>query len=529
MSMTKYGNFGALLGIVQSEYCFDRLQCSCWLTFESMEGCVERVVEERAMVGPIEKSLLDSLVIHPPDWRPPREFLFGLGEPWEPNAWDYNDDETDEFMIKASQLVADDGTVIAPKSEPKPSRWGSPQSLAAIEKTRRGGVPKSTMKQTDWCLGVWTNWVSYRSQKLVEESDQQFELLNLVEMSLESLRYWLPKFVMEVRKVDGSHYPPNTVYQLCCGLARALKSADRVDIDIFNDSRFVCFRSVLDARMKELKATGKFEVRQAAPISEDVEEVLWQKGVLGDSCPQTLVDSLVFYLGLYFALRSGTEHRRLRHSPSQLQLHENPGTVPYLQYIEDVSKTNHGGIKDRKKVPKSVVQYANTNDPRKCIVRMYKLYCEKCPKDRPDDAFYLKPLQKPTEDCWYQNRPIGHNLLAGTVKRMCGKAGINGYYTNHSLRATAATRLFEAGVDEQVIMLRTGHSTSSGVRSYKRVGEKLKGITSDVLNKADDTCKREKLMEEEVKTKKKHCCMHWNWRTGKCSCLASGIGLQLYY
>ena len=96
---------------------------------------------------------------------------------------------------------------------------------------------------------------------------------------------------------------------------------------------------------------------------------------------------------------------------------------------------------------------------------MYKLNCEKSPKDRPDDAFYLKPLQKPTEDCWYQNRPIGHNLLAGTVKRMCEKAGVNGYYTNHSLRATAATRLFEAGVDEQLIMLRTGHSTSSGVRS----------------------------------------------------------------
>ena len=28
--------------------------------------------------------------------------------------------------------------------------------------------------------------------------------------------------------------------------------------------------------------------------------------------------------------------------------------------------------------------------------------------------------------------------------------------TNHSLRATAATRLFEAGVDEQLIMQRTG-------------------------------------------------------------------------
>ena len=298
-------------------------------------------------------------------------------------------------MIKASQLIAGDGTVIAPKSEPKPSRWGSAQSLAAIEKIPRGGVLKSTMKQTDWCLGAWTNWVSYRSQKLVEESDKQFELVNLIQMSLESLRYWLPKFVMEVRKVDGSHYPPTTVYQLCCGWARALKSADQVDIDIINDSRFGCFRSVLDARMKELKATGKFEVRQAAPTSEDVEEVLWQKSVLGDSCPQTLVGSLVFYLGLHFTLHSGTEHRKLRHNSSQLQLHENPGTVPYLQYIEDVSESNHGGIKDRKKVPKSIVQHANTNDPQKCIVRIYKLYREKCPKDRSDDAFYLKPLQKP--------------------------------------------------------------------------------------------------------------------------------------
>ena len=62
---------------------------------------------------------------------------------------------------------------------------------------------------------------------------------------------------------------------------------------------------------------------------------------------------------------------------------------------------------------------------------------------------------------------------------------MTGYFTNHSLRATAATRLFEAKVDEQLIMHRTGHSTTSGVRSYKRVGEKLRAVTSDVLNKCE--------------------------------------------
>ena len=85
-------------------------------------------------------------------------------------------------------------------------------------------------------------------------------------------------------------------------------------------------------------------------------------------------------------------------------------------------------------------------------------------------------------ECWFSTQVVGHNILANTVKRICQAAGIDGHFTNHSLRATAATRLFEAGVDEQLIMQRTGHSTCSGVRSYKRVGEKLRAVTSDVLN-----------------------------------------------
>ena len=31
---------------------------------------------------------------------------------------------------------------------------------------------------------------------------------------------------------------------------------------------------------------------------------------------------------------------------------------------------------------------------------------------------------------------------------------LHGHYTNHSLRATAATRMFNAGVDEQLMMHR---------------------------------------------------------------------------
>ena len=102
--------------------------------------------------------------------------------------------------------------------------------------------------------------------------------------------------------------------------------------------------------------------------------------------------------------------------------------------------------------------------------------------DRPDNAFYLRPLAKPKSDIWYQKSAVGHNMLANVIPRLFKQAGISGHFTNHSLRATAATRLFDAEVDEQLIMSRTGHSSNNGVRSYKHVTDQLREKTSNVLN-----------------------------------------------
>ena len=83
----------------------------------------------------------------------------------------------------------------------------------------------------------------------------------------------------------------------------------------------------------------------------------------------------------------------------------------------------------------------------------------------------------------YSKSAIGHNILGKTIQRFMKAANIPGTFSNHSLRSTVTTRLFYARVDEQLIMSRTGHSSTAGVRAYKRTSVQLLEHTSDVLNK----------------------------------------------
>ena len=46
----------------------------------------------------------------------------------------------------------------------------------------------------------------------------------------------------------------------------------------------------MHASMKNLKSTGQFTVQQAETITEEIEDLLWNKGLLGESTPQCLLD-----------------------------------------------------------------------------------------------------------------------------------------------------------------------------------------------------------------------------------------------
>ena len=127
---------------------------------------------------------------------------------------------------------------------------------------------------------------------------------------------------------------------------------------------------------------------KAQPITIEHEDISWEKGLLGDHSPQALIDTLVFYVSMCFALRSGEKHRHLRYHPAQIELVDPVGGIPYLMYREDVSKTNQGGIQHRKVENKEVVRVR---------VRLYKLYQSHCPPGRPNRWSILFETTKKTK------------------------------------------------------------------------------------------------------------------------------------
>ncbi len=86
-------------------------------------------------------------------------------------------------------------------------------------------------------------------------------------------------------------------------------------------------------------------------------------------------------------------------------------------------------------------------------------------------SFYLRPCATVPEDetkPWFVKQNVGINKIRDVMADISVKAGFPTRYTNHSLRATAITRMYEGGVPEKVISEKSGHKSIKGLHTYER-------------------------------------------------------------
>ena len=105
---------------------------------------------------------------------------------------------------------------------------------------------------------------------------------------------------------------------------------------------------------------------------------------------------------------------------------------------------------------------------------------------------------------------VGHNILGETVKRLCKDAEIEDQFTNHSLRATTATRALKKGIPDKFVMQRTGHrdvkyqrpETSTKIEFSKAFDTSNEAVSlSGSIGSQKAPLKREVELEEETTRK----------------------------
>ena len=110
---------------------------------------------------------------------------------------------------------------------------------------------------------------------------------------MDELQADLCDFIVEIRKENGEQYPPSSMYDLISGLSLYLEREHGFT------NKLVCgaFRSVrntLDNVMKERTAEG-VGGPERDPILEEHEQVLWEKGILGEDSPDKLRQTVFFF------------------------------------------------------------------------------------------------------------------------------------------------------------------------------------------------------------------------------------------
>ena len=198
-------------------------------------------------------------------------------------------------------------------------------------------------------------------------------------------------------------------------------------------------------------------------------------------------NKVLFLIGINCSLRAGDEHHDLRRStltkPSQFSFERNDKEERCLVYREDtVTKTNDGGLAHMHKECKIVWVYPSQNLSR-CPVWLVDKYISLCPEVGPKQKpnFYLRSLDKINPAQWYSSSVVGINTLRKTVGSMLKDAKLDGFFTNHSLRRSGTTRLFQAGVDRKIVKEFTGHA-SDPVDKYQITSDDQRCQISNVIS-----------------------------------------------
>ena len=102
---------------------------------------------------------------------------------------------------------------------------------------------------------------------------------------------------------------------------------------------------MLNGKAIELREQGKGKRKNKVDIvTEEEEEIMWSKGVLGDTSPASLNYTVFYTSSQQFGTRGRQEHHQIRLEHLKFVKNAVTGETEYIEWTEGLTKTRQGGL-----------------------------------------------------------------------------------------------------------------------------------------------------------------------------------------
>ena len=349
--------------------------------------------------------------------------------------------------------------------------------------------PENTLKNNKWAMARFEAWLRKRQINL-----------DLVNVSGEELAPILRRFYGEVKSTGGKVLTPSSLVGIRAGIQRVLMQRRDVPLDIIHGEVFAKANNTFTAKCKLYAQKGNPKPKRKEDIAEgDLSKI---HGYLGSDAttqePRRLQQAVWFALAFNLGCRGREIYRQLK-KDSLLFATDDQGR-DFFTIEQSVVEKNHNGGPSRDQ------QWSNTTRVYDCdlgahrLLDLMRLYLSKLHPDCEWLFQQCKMRVSISDEIWYKKEPLGVNSLGKMMQMISAAAGLSQSYTNHCVRATTITLLFNAGVTAQHIQARTGHRTTEGLQPYigqqtaqqrrleaQILGSALRGTNTDPQTRPDQS------------------------------------------
>ena len=161
-------------------------------------------------------------------------------------------------MVCESQMVKVMNDVKCVETKPSKHQrvFKDPEPDASVlSASKKKFAPMSRVK-IQWAVNMYSQWCVNRINNGLAPDEIVKSNLDLVfDLRNTDLCFALSRFIREVKKLDGSEYPPNTLREIII-MVQMYLNENGIYWKLLEGSDFVSLRNVVDNTMKERHADG---------------------------------------------------------------------------------------------------------------------------------------------------------------------------------------------------------------------------------------------------------------------------------